>query len=208
MGKHLNHCGYPVYAPLLPGHGTSPEALSQVSAQQLLEASRESLKKLSNCSKCVLIGLSMGGLISGLLAEQEEVDGLVLMGTPVYMVDRKIYFSPILKYFKPFIKKNERYNDYPLASTSYDWIPTHGVTQMLKLKCDFIASLNSIYVPTLILQGMQDERVKKESADYIYQGLAADDKSQLMLENSKHIITLDKERHRVFKAVEDFLSKV
>ncbi len=206
LAKFLNSQGYAVYAPLLAGHGTSPEDLSQTSAEEILESARRGLNKISHCKKKVLMGLSMGGLISGLLARDGDVDGLVFMGTPVYMVDRSIYLSPFIKPLKPYIKKDSSNNDYPLEPTTYNWIPTRAVSQLLRLRKDFIASLPEITAPSLILHGAYDEKVKVESMDYIYHNLGSEKKAQVLLEASHHIVTLDKERNKVFQNVEKFLT--
>src|SRR6478672_9394473 len=43
LAERLNAVGYTVYAPLLPGHGRSPRAFTQVSAEGYLSAAREAL---------------------------------------------------------------------------------------------------------------------------------------------------------------------
>ncbi|ACB85579.1 alpha/beta hydrolase [Natranaerobius thermophilus] len=205
LGNYLNNCGYTVYAPLLSGHGTTPEDLAVTTKDQIFDSAFRGLERLKHCQKVVVIGLSMGGLISGLISLKTEIEGLVLMGTPVFLGDRKAYLAPVLKYIKPYIKKINN-NDYPVTPTSYDRTPVSGISELLKLRHEFLVSLKEISVPTLIIQGMKDNTVRSESGRYIYNHIGSESASLLELENTRHIVTLDIERKEAFSTIDNFLT--
>src|SRR6476661_8365256 len=81
LAERLNAVGYTVHAPLLPGHGRSPSAFTQVSAEGYLSAAREALADLREKAQWVgVVGLSMGGAIAAqLAASSPEVRVLVLL---------------------------------------------------------------------------------------------------------------------------------
>ncbi len=65
LGESLANEGYTVYAPLLPGHGTSPEDLAERTQDEFLEAVEEAYLKLQEtCLVIHVVGQSMGGLLA------------------------------------------------------------------------------------------------------------------------------------------------
>lgn len=80
LGESLAARGVHVRCPRLPGHGTTPEAMLFAGLAQWLDAATEALRALEGAKKVVVIGLSMGGLLSMVLAARHpRVRGLVLM---------------------------------------------------------------------------------------------------------------------------------
>ena len=92
LGRGLLATGLSVYAPLLPGHGTTPEDLAHVSSLQLLDAAERAYGDLARvCKRVHLVGLSMGGTLSTLLAERhagEQELGSVSLLSPGYGFNR------------------------------------------------------------------------------------------------------------------------
>lgn len=68
--------------------------------------------------------------------------------------------------------------------------------------------LPEITVPALVIQSERDETVKPSSARYILKHLGSEDKEFRSYANSSHIITLDRERERLFADVENFIQRV
>ena len=68
-------CG--VYAPLLPGHGRTVRALAASTGDQWLRCAREGYDRLraAGCGRIVPVGLSLGGILAGLLASERPVRG-------------------------------------------------------------------------------------------------------------------------------------
>ena len=65
LGEYLHQYGYSVYAPLLPGHGTSYEHLNKTRWPEWYETVEELTKNLlQQAEPLVVVGLSMGGLLS------------------------------------------------------------------------------------------------------------------------------------------------
>ncbi|MBO9341627.1 MAG: alpha/beta fold hydrolase, partial [Roseiflexus sp.] len=72
--------GYSVYAPLLPGHGTLPDAMAGVQWQQWAEAAAHGFAALrQRCDNVVIVGFSMGGLLALILAAHLPVARLAVL---------------------------------------------------------------------------------------------------------------------------------
>ena len=94
LGRALLADGLSVYAPMLPGHGTTPEDLARVTGPQLLNAAEQAYADLSRSYQRVhLVGLSMGGTLATLLAEQHAGEaglGCVSLLSPGYGFNRAL----------------------------------------------------------------------------------------------------------------------
>lgn len=94
LGRALLAEGFSVYAPLLPGHGTTPEDLAHVGSVQLLDAAERAYGDLARAYKRIhLVGLSMGGALATLLAERHAREpelGCVSLLSPGYGFNRSL----------------------------------------------------------------------------------------------------------------------
>jgi carboxylesterase len=66
--------------------------------------------------------------------------------------------------------------------------------------------LSSLNNPMLIVQSHKDTVVDPASASILYQHISSTQKQLLWLKESDHVITLDRERNEVFRAVGEFLA--
>src|SRR3990172_109085 len=56
LAEYLQRFGYPVMAPLLPGHGTQPEDMLTVRCEDWLETAEGAYKKLSKDYSKIVVG--------------------------------------------------------------------------------------------------------------------------------------------------------
>jgi len=68
LGTELNEAGFPVHAPLLAGHGTSLDDMTQTGWRDWMRSAVEGALLVSNTGRLHLVGLSMGGLMALLMA--------------------------------------------------------------------------------------------------------------------------------------------
>ena len=94
LGSVFHREGLSVYAPLLPGHGTSPEFLANATGQQWINAVEQAYEDLlSGCERVHIIGLSLGGTLATLLAANhvhETGIGSVTLLSPGYGFNRAL----------------------------------------------------------------------------------------------------------------------
>ena len=88
LTKQLHAAGFAVSAPLLPGHGTQPTDMVQITVDDWLQAAETAYSTLkARYSKVHLVGLSLGGALAcALAADHPELHSLVLLA-PAFAVN-------------------------------------------------------------------------------------------------------------------------
>jgi carboxylesterase len=164
------------------------------------------------CDRIVLMGMSMGGLLSILLAADQPPAGLVLMSTPAQLLQ-----SPIRPWLKPLslivprVKKgpsdwfDPSMNAERLAYPAYS---TRAAAEVQDLITQVRATLPLVSVPTLIIHSRNDTFVVPANAQLLLSWLGTKDKRLVMVEGSNHLITLDAARQQVFEAALAFVRRV
>jgi len=205
----LIEAGFKVDAPLLPGHGTSIKDLARVSFLDWWDSvlnAYHSLKK--EADSISVVGLSLGSLLALRLAIEVGMDlrAVVAMGTPIVldpMVERYAY--PCVKYtparwFYRYQKKDweksvrdlegrQFYKDH-----SYHKISIHSVLEIFKLKAQVRRRLKEILSPVFVIHGKGDLVAPITNVDILKKSLNSHLSDILILDNSRHVVTLDKDK--------------
>jgi len=66
--------------------------------------------------------------------------------------------------------------------------------------------LSKVKTPILILHAKEDDMTSLKNAQYIYKNIASSDKSLIVLENSYHMIVIDKDKERVADETINFMN--
>ena len=131
----MNELGYTVRVPRLPGHGRNWEDLNAVSWEEWPARVVQDLQALrTTCSKVFVFGLSMGGGTTLNVAENNLVDGIVLVNPMIHIPGIQIKFAPVLAILKkgmPSVGNDIKKPD--VTEWGYDVLPTRGVLQLNKL---------------------------------------------------------------------------
>ncbi len=212
LGEELHREGYTVSGILLKGHGTCVEDMEQTTWKDWLKTAHEEYGKLrSRCKKVYVMGLSMGGILSLILAETYPVDKVIAIDAPIRVQDKLTYLTPIAKYFKKYsewkegpLGENELGHPY---SAGYPKAPLKCVPHLLTLIRTARKGLGSITCPIMVIQSRKDETVEPISAEIIYQGAVSKHKEILWLDRSKHVCTLGPEREYMHKKIVAFLAQ-
>lgn len=219
FGEYLAQRGFRVYAPLLPGHGTTIEELIKTGRTDWIEGAEHGLRLLQEEApeNVFVSGLSMGGTLTLYLgATHPEVKALGPICAPVNIRDWRVRFLlPILKYFftySPFGEQpvdilDKSLIDDPVAieaRSRYGRPAIPSVLELLALVRETNERLTDINQPVLIIQARKDGLVPPSTAEYIYQNVSSLDKRVLWLENSAHVATMDYEKQTLFKETANF----
>ncbi|QNO14381.1 alpha/beta fold hydrolase [Alkalicella caledoniensis] len=208
LGKYLHKKGFSVYCPLLSGHGTTPEEMEETTWKDWVGTAEATLKSLKEKYKEVyMVGFSMGGCITLYLSMKYEIQGIVSISAPIYLVDKKAYFTPILQYIRRF-KEKKRKPNFNVPIFSYDKTPIKSVSSLLRLITLVKSNLSKVKHPILIIQGDEDNVVIPKSADYIYKNVKSHIKEIKFYQKRSHMITVENGRDEVFNQIYDFLSKI
>ncbi|TDX48038.1 alpha/beta hydrolase [Orenia marismortui] len=210
LGEFLNQeGGYTISAPLLPGHGTSVEDMEKRDWQEWIDYVKKEYKQLKEeYNKVYVMGLSMGGIISLILAEEYNVGKVIPIAAPIKIYSKLAYLTPVLKYFKRFkgSKAEILQSDQDDYDVYYGATPISTVPSLLKLMKIARKNLTKITVPTLIIQSKNDRTVKPISAEIIYKNISSQDKDILWLDNAGHVCTISDEKEIIHQQVLSFLS--
>jgi len=212
LGKALADKGYTVSAPLLPGHGTSLEDMEKSGWRQWLACVQEAYVKLKGkTDKAIVLGLSLGGTLALLLAEEYMPDGCIAIAPAISLRSKAAWLAGIAWPFMPRIpgRQEERKGDYVNSlDVCYGAIPMKKVHDLNLLRAKAKRDLALINCPLMVIQPVQDETVDPRGASVVMSGVQSERKELLLLENSPHVCTLGPEREKLHEAVLKFMNEL
>ena len=215
----LSSLRYTVSAPLIAGHGSSPEHLEQTSWQDWYSSAERAYEELAtHCSSIFIIGSSFGSNIACTLAARKPVQGLVLLGIPRWMyhhtlayhitplfrlLGMRFYHKQIAAKLKPEILHSQNhkvrsYDRLPLKSVQDFFHYIHHVSE---------AALPQITSPTLIIQSVNDGLIQPRSAQHIFERVGSSDKKISWITESHTRILSGNDKVDITNLVLDFLAK-
>jgi carboxylesterase len=213
LGKHLADQGYTVHGVRLFGHGTRVEEMLRARWQDWIASVEDGYHLLKrHCDHIVLMGLSMGGVLSLTTASRMPVSGVVAMSTPYALpADWRLRF---IRFFSLFVKRVEKgepdWHDSEAAAdhVDYPYYPTRSIAELRDLVDEMQAGLSKISAPVLIIHSKTDVSVPPHNAESILAALNVAEKSILWVERSGHVITRDIARQSVFDAATAFVRRI
>jgi carboxylesterase len=208
MAARINHAGFSVSVPLLPGHGTTPEEFFRSTAEEWVSAARESFLRLRGaCATVAVAGLSMGGAIAAILAaEFRDIDSLVLLA-PYVGMPFKLRAAAATQWIwgravGPIKSRNPDSIRDPVErekNLGYGVTNGHALRELWKVVREGRAALPSVTSPALVLQSHRDPRVAPSVAIETMSRLGAPKKKLVWADEGGHIITVDYGREKVFE---------
>ncbi|MDJ0923552.1 MAG: alpha/beta fold hydrolase [Acidimicrobiia bacterium] len=205
LAATLHEAGYTVIVPRLAGHGTSVTDLAGTRGEDWVESARQAVIEVSDHERIHLGGLSMGGLISVLLAESVGAATVATINSPIIVRNKQFYVSPIARYFKAHIDWPE--TDPPDLEPGmlkywlpYPGFPTKGAADLLAIVRRALRAARKLAIPSLVVQSRTDETVDPRSAR-ILANLLGDRCRILWLDDSIHVAVLDHERDKITEAL-------
>ncbi len=217
LGEYLANHGIRVEGIRLAGHGTEPEALTDLTWLDWLYSAQEGLRKIQQSrskENVVIVGFSMGGLLGlHLCAEHDDsIGGIVTISSPIYFQDRRIHLIPIVRHIHPWhdVRRPGKHTDPDAHKRyhSYRRYPLIAVDYLLDLMRVTRRILPDVTTPALIMQGMQDSVINPKSARYLHEHLGSKRKELVWWHNSGHGVPFDSEREQVWSKVLQFVKGV
>ncbi len=209
LGEYLGDRGIAVVAPRLPGHGTTWQDLATRTADDwtaTVDASFEHLAR--NTDEIFLVGLSFGGALCLDLAARNpgRIAGIVTLAAMVFTKDPRRHLAPLIaRTVASLPGVGSDIADPDVKEIAYDRVPTRATYSMLRYIKRVKAAIPQIDAPILVMHGRQDHTVHPSNAQYIYDNVASTDKELVWLENSYHVITMDREKDMVFDRTYNFI---
>jgi carboxylesterase len=213
----------------LPGHGTQPEDLAGVTAEDWIAAVTAKYREVRALHpRLHLMGMCMGSLLAAVLAKQERhaQGNLVMLAPPVYIdgwatpwyrgLRPLLYAVPgvgrtmKIEEEDPYGIKNEQLRAIVKAKFErgenfhYRWVPLECIRQVDRLRAILMKGAKEIRCPTLVVHAREDELTSLRSANFLVEQIGGGRARMVVLEDSYHMVCVDNDREIVAKNVLEF----
>ncbi|GEL03637.1 alpha/beta hydrolase [Rummeliibacillus stabekisii] len=211
LGQFLNKQGYTCHAPMYRGHGVSAEEILKYGAKYWWEDVTRGYHHLKELGyqEIAVAGISLGGVFTLKVGAEFPVKGVVSMCAPIKRKSKEGLFERLYNYAQVYKKlEGKDDNQIQIELDALKAMPRQALDEVQKMIQHTSDEIEEIHSPTLVLQGKLDDSLYQESAPYIYETVEADEKEIIWYQNSGHIITLGKEREKVFEDTLHFLDEL
>ena len=233
VANGLARAGHTVHCPTLAGHcGTDAEVASANWQDWYASVETALLEMRKTCDTVIVGGLSTGAVLSLLLAARhpDKVQGLALLaptlklngwGMPWYA--RAVALMPnkwVANFFRfgdhdPHGIKDERIRKFfrdalfsgDTTGTGYVYTPGGAVLEHRRLVKEARKVFGQIKQPTLILHPREDDIADLSNAWELQRKLAGS-VEMVVLEDSYHNVTIDRQRHVVVDRATAFVARL
>ena len=201
---------YTVRVPRLPGHARKWQDLNQTQWQEWPAKVAHELKQLrKECHQVFIFGLSMGGCTTLNVAENNKVDGLVLVNPMIHIPGIKIHFAPLIARIQPGMPAvGDDIKKPNTTEWAYHKLPTKGVIQLNKMLKATRSDLHKVIVPTLLFHSAEDHVLPVSNTEIVMAGIASPQKERVELMKSYHVATMDNDAEIIFQKSESFVEKL
>ncbi|WP_343618200.1 alpha/beta fold hydrolase [Ralstonia sp.] len=180
---------------MLPGHGSQPEALRNVTLDDWIDALRGKLASLRERFRAIhVVGMCMGALLALEVSKREALgsngrDRLILLAPPLFLdgwslpwyrsIRHALYRIPMLANYiriperSPYGVKNQRLRTVLKRRFSrgdnrhYNWVPLSTIRELDRLRQMAMDGLTRLQCSTLLVHSVDDELTSLKSAQYI-----------------------------------------
>jgi esterase/lipase len=208
-GEHLAAEGFAVRCPLLPGHGTRWQDCNLVTEDDWTTAVDRAFDELAaDVDRVVVAGLSMGGTLAIRLAEQRpgDVAALVLVNPSLLTQRLDAKALPLLARlttnWAPIASDIKRSGVTELA---YPRLPLRAMLGLRRLWTATRRDLGRLVAPVLLYRSAEDHVVEPASAKVLLAGISSTDVTEVVLENSYHVATLDNDAPLIFERTAEWI---
>ena len=211
-GRTLGEQGWRVRVPRLPGHGTRWQDMNITTWHDWYAEADRNLRELqSACRSVFVMGLSMGGSLTLRLAEEHSagIAGIVLVNPAVHTERKDRFALPIIKHLVgsfPGIS-----NDIAKPGQdegAYDRIPLKAAASMQELWSVIRADIAKVDQPLLLLRSATDHIVEPSNGAWIMANTSSSDRTEIILERSFHVATLDHDADLIEQSSIDFVRRI
>ena len=215
LGELLNKQGHTIEAILVKGHGTNIRHLTTTDFIDWYESVLQGYIQLSKkCSKIIVVGHSMGGTLSLLLAANRKVEAIVSLCAPLDL--GKLYHGlpiPLLPAISKFINKWPRKKDHlklldDAGVEVYRTSSLPGVVELFELMEVTRHDLNKIAAPLLIIGATHDYNVPFSNIRLLEQVVNSKRVETFTATKSGHTVLFDQDKEEIFSKVLAFVESI
>ncbi|MEU9729983.1 alpha/beta fold hydrolase [Streptomyces sp. NPDC048002] len=210
--EYLAARGLTVSLPLLPGHGTRWEDLQLTGWQDwYAEVDRELTALRERSSYLFVVGLSMGGALALRLAAKhgDAIDGVVVVNPANKVHGAAARALPVARHLVRSTKGIA--SDIAKEGSEevgYDRVPLHAAHSLRNFLRRVDGELPQVTQPLLLLHSPQDHVVPPADSARVLGRVSSTDVTEIVLEQSYHVATLDHDADRIFAESHAFMTRL
>ncbi|MFF1547608.1 alpha/beta hydrolase [Streptomyces sp. NPDC058291] len=210
--QHLAGQGLTVSLPLLPGHGTRWQDMALTGWQDwYAEVDRELRALRRRCARVFVAGLSMGGALALRLAARhgEGVEGVIVVNPANKVHGLSAHALPVARHLVRTTKgiASDIAKEGVLES-GYDRVPLHSAHSLRAFLRLVDGELPQVTQPLLLLRSVHDHVVPPADSARVLSRVSSTDVTEILLEQSYHVATLDHEADRIFEESYAFIARI
>ncbi len=206
LANKLIACGFSVYNARVAGHGVTLKHMATKSCGDWYNSIKYGYYALKNsCETITVIGQSNGGVLATAVALNNETNALGLLA-PAFKVK-----SPLFKYMgriKGVISGIPRFLPKEMRKHNYNYFPTHGMHEMLRLQECVNPRVSEITEPVYLAISKIDILVSTSFALKMQDQMPSLDKTRHVYNNAEHKVLHVLTEKRMVKQLEDTASWV
>ena len=237
LAKGLNKQGFTVYAVQLAGHCGSMEDLVDTRWTDWLASVEAGLQRLSQHMDHVVVGgLSMGAVLSLAVAQRhpDKVDGVCALSTTFRYDGWSIPFYTRLAFLLPLFRalgigRHSVFMEQPpygikdealrarvveqmhsgdSAAAGLPGNPWWSIIELRRLSAHVLARLPQLRSPCLVIHARNDDISSVANAHDIVHGASHAHVELVLLDNSYHMVTIDRDRRTVIARTTEFVARI
>ncbi|MFC8711665.1 alpha/beta hydrolase [Streptomyces sp. NPDC057197] len=210
--EYLAGHGLTVSLPLLPGHGTRWQDMQVTGWQDwYAEVDRELRVLGERCAQVFVAGLSMGGALALRLAAKhgDAVSGVVVVNPANKVHGLSAYALPVARHLVRTTKGiASDIAKEDSAELGYDRVPLHSAHSLRTFFRLVDGELAQVTQPLLLLRSPRDHVVPPADSARILGRVSSVDVTEILLEQSYHVATLDHDADRIFEESLAFIGRI
>jgi carboxylesterase len=210
--------GFAVELVRLPGHGTHFRDMMSTRYEDWRGEVTRGIAALSaRTERVIAVGLSMGGtLVLDVVSQNPSlVAGAAMINTPV--LDRQgilVKLAPFLEHVLPLVPASAAgltRNDIAkpgMNELAYGWVPAKAGNSLVREFPRVRQQLPNLTCPVLVAYSRADHSVPPENSKAILRLLGSKDITEVVLERSYHVATLDYDLELIEERLTSFADRV
>jgi len=218
LSELLNRRGFAVELVRLPGHGTHFRDMMSTRYEDWRgEVSRALAALTARTERVIALGLSMGGtlVLDVVSRDPKLVAGCATVNAPV--LDREgilVKLAPYLEHVLPLVPASAAglaRNDIAkpgATELAYSWVPAKAGNSLVREFPRIRSQLANVTCPAFVAYSRADHSVSPENSKAILRMLGSKDITELVLERSYHVATLDYDLELIEERVTSFADRV
>lgn len=210
LGEYLHKTqGWTVIGPRLKGHGETPKAMAETTAEDWIRSIEEGLKTLqTSCSTIFMVGLSMGGCLTLYTAAMypEIIKAIVPINACLFFNSPEfaaLAFDSNAPATIPGLGSDIK--DPNTKEIVYKDVPVPAIRQIYGLMNVTRDLLPRVKCPALMIVSEEDHIVPPSNTDFILNNIGVSTPQILVLKNSYHVATIDNDKELINQSVLEFL---